>query len=1511
MKKVVKWTEFILLMPVLLFLICAGLLYLPPIQNWVVDRVADVVSENTGMQVRVGHVLLEWPLTLAIYDFQAIYEKDTLANVRELKADVQLWPLFKKRIVIDELSLSHADINTNGFISDMRVKGYVGKLWVSSRGIDLDNETMEVNGASLADADLDIALSDTAAVDTTTTHNCWRINADSLTVDRTAVHVHLPGDTIHIGVYMDRAVARLADIDLDEERYGLSSFDLHGGRLDSISGYSLSDVSLGVDSIRLSPQGTSLYVRQAAMKELRTGIELTQLQGGVRLDTAFTHLELPHLLMRTTDSDLEAEVDMDFSALDTKSHGKARVRLNAQLGKSDVVRFLNDMPARFIQQYPNHPLTIKGSVNGNMERLELTGVDLALPTAFSMQADGVIQHVIEPDRLRAQFSIKAETHHLDFIAALPSMPTGLRIPAMKARGRVEADGKRYDAELTVLKGRETVRAKGRYNGTTETYTADIDVNGLNIHDFLPKDSIYRMTANIKAEGSGFDLLRPNTQLTLDAHIAHLDYGHWNLDDIKATARLKDGHGTGHLESHNQLLDGTVGFDAILNSKRIEATIDTDLQMVDLYELRLVDKAFVVGMAGQISLISDLKHDHQLKGRLGNLYIQDEQQTFRPEDLGVYLNTNQDTTIVRLQSGDLIVKADATGGYERLLDQMSILADSVTGQLKRRVIDQSAVRRLFPAMRIYVSSGKNNPLVSVLKSYNISYKDFFLDLSISPVTGLNGVGHLYALNYDSTRIDTIRLGLKQKGDRLTYQAQLRNRRNNPQLVFNAYIDGHLHEHGALAGLRYFDAQDRLGVRLGATAEMEQDGIRIRFMPERPTIGYKEFNLNKDNFILLRRDKPLQAKVDFVADDHTGLKIYTDDQQWSEDAPSPYLQDLTVSVNMLNLDELTSVMPFLPRLTGHLNGDFHIVQDQQENFSVASDLNVKGLNVENSPIGNLTTELVYLMKDEDTHTFEARLMLDDEEFGLLSGTYQNADQGLIDATFTMTRFPLSVANGFVPNQIVGLEGFGEGTLTIKGTTSRPVVDGEVYIENGYLVSVPYSVRMRFDDDPVRIVGSHLLIENFGLYAYNEEPLNMKGEIDFSNTDRITMDLQMAARNLLLINSKQTAKSLVFGKAFVNFFGRLRGPVSNLSMRGKLDVLGSTDMTYMLLDSPLSTDNRLEELVKFTDFSDSTEMVVEHPAPSGVNADLTVSVSQGARVLCNLNVEQTNYIDIMGGGDLRLLYNADGINLTGRYTVNSGLMKYSLPIIPLKTFTIANGSYVEFTGDAMNPRLNITATERTKASVGDEMNGTRAVTFDCGVVITKTLSDMGLQFVIDAPEDQMTSGELATMSEEERGKVAVTMLTTGMYVADGNTSGFSMNSALSSFLQKEINQIAGSALKTFDVQLGFDNTTDASGTIHTDYSFKFAKRFMDNRLNIQIGGKVSSGADTYMGQNQSFFDNVMMEYRLNEEGTMNVKLFYNQNVYDWLEGYTGEYGGGFIWRRKLDRFSDILKIWSHEKK
>jgi len=1539
MKKALKWMAIAVLTPILLFLILAALLYLPPVQNWAVKKVAAIASEKTGMEITVGHVNLEWPLDLGIDDFRMLHPNDSLPNVTDtiadvghLTADIQLWPLLKKRVVINELSLQEAKLNTNGFISDLRIKGRMKELWLSSKGIDLDKETAEVNGARLADADLDIQLSDTAAVDTTSDVK-WIINADSLSIHQTHLTLHLPGDTLNVDAYMGHAVAKEANIDLGESIYQVSSLRWSDGRLKydnrfepNVAGLdynhiALTDVSLGIDSISYTPVGTSFYIYHMSLKE-KSGLEVTDLKGGVRLDSAFNKIQIPALALKTPDSDIYTEVDMDFTAFGEQNPGQMKMRLNAQLGKQDLMRFMGDMPASFIRRYPNHPISIKGSVNGNMREMEFTGLDINLPTAFHLSANGTVGNLTEMSKLQADLKINAKTQDIGFMTALLDAKTmdDYRIPnGISLDGTLKANGPRYTADLIAREGQGTVKlkgnatipqnAKGEMVPSLMTYDADISIKDLNLHHFMPKDSIYTLSADIAAKGYGTDILSKQTHLTADATLHQLKYGSWDLNNMTVKANVGNGRGKATITGHNALFIGDITADMLLapalsSDKTIEAQLCADLAKADLFQLRITDEPLTIGLNGDLDIKTDLKNTHYVSGLIDNISIQDDKTTYYPTRVGLLLKTNSDTTYARIQSGDFIVKLDAQGGYERVMKQLTTITDSVMAQYENRVIDQQAIKRLLPTMKLHVESKKENPIANLLKTQEVDFKDLLIDLDTSPETGINGSLHLYSLNYDSTRIDTIYLHLTQKGDRLTYQGQIRNNRKNPQFVFNALIDGHVHEHGALAGLRYYDKDGKMGVRIGATAEMEPGGIRFKLMPDRPTLGYKEFNLNKDNFIFLGSDKKIQAKVDLISDDKTGLKLYTENQD------STMLQDLTLSCNLIDLGEITSVVPYLPKITGKLNGDYHILQDQNEKFSVVSDMAIQNMTYEGAPIGNISTELVYLMKEDDTHAIEGHLMLNDVEFGTLSGNYQNKDEGNIDATFNMTRFPLSLVNGFITDQIVGLEGFAEGELAIKGTLKHPKVDGELYVEDAYLVSLPYGIRMRFDNDPVRVIDSRLLLENFGLYAYNDEPINMMGNIDFSDTERITMDMRMRARNLLLINSKQEAKSIAFGKAYVNFAARMQGPLEQLDMRGRLDVLSSTDMTYMLLDSPLSTDNRLDELVKFTDFSDSTQTVVVKPVPTGLNADFTISVAQGAHIVCDLNVEQTNYIDLMGSGDLRMKYNYEGIHLTGRYTLNRGEMKYSLPVIPLKTFTIKDGSYVEFTGDAMNPKLNITATERIKASVNNE-GASRVVAFDCGVIITKTLNDMGLQFIIEAPEDNLISGDLNSMTTEERGKVAVAMLTTGMYLADSNTSGFSMNAALSSFLQSEINNIAGSALKTLDLSVGIDNTTDATGAMQTDYSFKFAKRFFDNRLKIELGGVVSSGANTPEGQKQSFFDNVSMEYRMNQSGTMNAKIFYQQNVYDWLDGYTNIYGGGFVWRRKLSNFWDIFQFWKKEQR
>ena len=1088
----------------------------------------------------------------------------------------------------------------------------------------------------------------------------------------------------------------------------------------------------------------------------------------------------------------------------------------------------------------------------------------------------------------------------DFKPLLPKEFTSqVRIPkGIGVKGNFKANGPQYEADFTAREGGGTLKAKASIDSRTMTYQAKIDANRLQLQHFVPNMGLSPFSGTIDARGTGTDLLSPRTTLTAKANIREFNYGGYSLAGMKADATVRNGRARANIDSNNPLLKGQFVVDALTNTKNIRATIGGDLTHADLFKLKLMDRPFTVSLCGHVDIATDMKDFYSVQGTLSDITIRDSAEVYRPEDMTLDVLTRRDSTHAIIYCGDFYLNADAGCGYKQLMKHYDKLVANVQSQLNNRTIDQVALREQLPNARVLLTSGKDNFFCRLLKKQGYEFDDAQIDMRMSPAEGINGHALLTRLVADSMQLDTVRLYVVSDSVNTTYHGQVRNNEQNPQYTFNALFDGRLTEHGSALNVSLYDANNKLGVNLGAEAAVDMNGIRMHLDTDNPILGYKKFKVNEDNYLYLTNDKRVSAHLVLKGDNGEGVQVYTNDDNLDA------LQDLTVSLHHFDLEELLSVVPYTPNMTGMMDGDFHLIQTPDQ-ISVSSSLAVENLTYEHNPMGNLSTEFVYMPREDGSHYIDGQLMRDGNEIGAITGTYSSAGKGAIDANLTLTRLPLSMVNGFIPDQLFGLRGYAEGDISIKGSLNRPQVNGEVYLDSSYIASVPYGVEMRFANDPVRIVGSHLLFENFELYSHNENPLNVQGDIDFSNLDNIMMNVRMRAQNMQLIDAKENYRSVAYGKAFVNFFGRMEGPLSHLSMRGRLDVLGTTDMGYILRDTPLTTDNQLDELVKFTDFTDTTDVVVKRPPLDGFNMDMTIDVSKGAHIMAYLNSDHTNYIDLMGGGTLRMQYNpAENLRLRGRYTLSNGEMKYSLPIIPLKTFAIQDGSYLEFTGDPMNPTLNITATERTKATVTNASGVGHSVLFDCGVIITKTLNDMGLEFTLDAPEDMSLHSELQAMSKEQRGKLAVSLLTTGMYLADGNTSAFSMNSALSTFLNSEINNLTGNALRTLDLSFGVDNSTDASGREHTDYSFKFAKRFWNNRLKISVGGKVSTGAEIE-NTNDSFFDNVTLEYRLDDTANKYVKLFFENNSYDWLDGYTQIYGGGFIWRRSLQHFKDIFTL------
>ncbi len=1524
MKKKLRWIGLALLSPFLLIALLAIALYLPPVQQWAVKQVTAYASKQTGMQISVDRVRLRFPLDLGVEGIKVIKRnesmpqvKDTVADIKTLVVNVQLRPLFHKQVMVDELSFRQMKLNTSTFIHEARIEGDIEEMKVKSHGIDLAKETVRVNDALLDGARLLVALNDTVPPDTSTSEPTrWKIMVDNLLLKSSRVAVRMPGDTMRIGVSMTDARANDTHIDLYKGLYKVRRLEWNGGGLTYDNVYAvnaakgldpnhlaLNGIHLRVDSLSYHASCLSLALRQCAFRE-QSGIELTKLTGALKMDS--TTLELPLLQLRTSESSLSAKIAMDLNAFDEKAPGELRAVLHASLGKQDIMRLAGDMPDEFHKHWPNYPLAVDGSVKGNMKRATLTGLKLNLPTAVRMEAKGWLADVTDMDRLRADIDVDMKTYQLGFVPAMlsPGLEKTVRVPDnIHLSGNVTAKGSTYGAQLAMKEGSGEVRLKGSLDTKRMAYDVDLSANALQITHFLPGQELQPFTGELKAKGVGTDIFSPRTRLKAQASIRKFGMGIYNLGGIQGDVDMANGKMALHVDGDNDLMKGALALQGFTdNRKQLQATMEANIGKIDLYNLKLTKEPMALALCGHIDVATNYKDYYMVRGLLSDLGIYYEDNRYHPEAFELDLLTRKDTTHVAMNSGDFNLSLDGKGSYEQLLSQGNKFVDELLAQLKNRKIDQAVLRAKFPSMRMKLNAGRNNLLSRTLGWYGYTIKNAEIDLASSPKVGMGGHITIDSLVAGGFLIDTIRSRVLTIRDTTRYQILVANNKHNPQYVFRSYTMGEVFERGSNILTQLYDAKGRLGMKLGLVAVMEPNGSRVSLIDRNPVIGYKTFTANERNYIYLGSDQRVYADMVLAAEDGTGIQLYSDNDN------TEALQDLTLSLGKIELGDVLSVIPYLPDITGTLDGDFHVIQTQDA-FSLSSNFTVDEMTYEGARLGDVGSEFVYMPLADGTHTVDGILMADGKEVSTVTGSYLSEGDGYMDVTMSMERMPLQFFNAFLPRKLLGLRGYGEGSLEVKGSMSQPEVNGEVFLDSGYVASPTYGVQMRFADDPVRIVNSHLLFENFEMYSDNGSPLIIAGELDFSNLDDMAMDIRMRAENFQIINAKKSRYAEAYGKAFVNFTGMMRGPVSRLNMFGSLGVLGSTDMTYVLKESELVTDNQLDELVKFTDFRDTAEMVVKLPPLEGFNMSLSMHIDESAHIICGLNADLSNYIDLMGGGDLLMTYGtANGLQLSGRYTLSNGVMKYSLPVIPLKTFSIEDGSYIEFMGDPMNPNLNITATELIKANVDDGSGVGRSVDFHCGVKLTQNLNKPGIQFIISAPDDMALQDELNTMDNEERGKIAITMLASGMYMASGSTSSFSMNKALTSFLNSEINNIMGSAMRSIGLNVGMsvDNTKAAAGGTHTDYNFKFSKRLWNNRLNVSVGGQVSSGADLESGNsNDAFFDNVELEYRLDQRSSMYIKAFYDNSTYDWLEGMIGEYGAGFVWRRKLQHFRDIFRL------
>ena len=114
----------------------------------------------------------------------------------------------------------------------------------------------------------------------------------------------------------------------------------------------------------------------------------------------------------------------------------------------------------------------------------------------------------------------------------------------------------------------------------------------------------------------------------------------------------------------------------------------------------------------------------------------------------------------------------------------------------------------------------------------------------------------------------------------------------------------------------------------------------------------------------------ANIDMDSDDGLCFRMQSD----KNDTLS--LQNINVELSRLRLDELTEVLPYMPRLTGLFSAEANYIQTATS-LQVSAEANVEKLTYERQPVGDIGLGATWLPGDKNTHYLNTYFTYDNEE------------------------------------------------------------------------------------------------------------------------------------------------------------------------------------------------------------------------------------------------------------------------------------------------------------------------------------------------------------------------------------------------------------------------------------------------------------------------------------------------------------------------------------------------------
>ncbi|MEC4005137.1 translocation/assembly module TamB domain-containing protein [Flavobacterium sp. SUN052] len=630
-----------------------------------------------------------------------------------------------------------------------------------------------------------------------------------------------------------------------------------------------------------------------------------------------------------------------------------------------------------------------------------------------------------------------------------------------------------------------------------------------------------------------------------------------------------------------------------------------------------------------------------------------------------------------------------------------------------------------------------------------------------------------------------------------------------------------------------------------------------------------------------------------------------------------KDLQLTFHDVNLNKITpDVKQF--HFDGKLNGEVYLKQNNAV-YQPTAALEIKELVVNDNVLGDLNLDI----KGNDNFTrFDINSKIENENFKSFTadGNLQIVNEStLIDLDLNFQKFNLGVLSNLGGEVISNIRGFVTGNANLSGNVNNIDYNGRLYVNDAGLtipyLNVDYKIK---DNSIVDVTQNKFIIQKTKLFdtKFNTEG-NLQGFIKHKQFSDWELDLAIDSDRILALNTKDNEDVAYFGTAFIDGSATIKGPTSGLEINVDARSAKGTDIKIPINDAQAVSENSfIHFLTKSEKYGTAKNENAINRNYNGLQMNFEFDITTDASIEVILDRNSGHGMKGKGRGTLNMSINTLGkFEMTGDYQVYEGTYNFKYGGIIDKKFDVKKYSSITWDGDPYKANLNLEAVSRNitanPAVLIENASFNQKIPVQVVIALKGTITSPEPDFSINFPNvSSVLKSEIETKlsDKDTRQKQALYLLSTGGFLSP---EGISQSQITNSFYEKA-GSLFGDLFNDKDGKINFDvsySQGDKTALNPTNGRFLASISTQINER-ITINGKV--GVPTGGVSETAIVGNFEMQYRVNEDGTLNLRVFNKENDINYIGqgiGYTQ--GAGVSYEVDFDTFKELVnKIFTKHK-